>query len=149
MKIILLQDVKDAGKKYDIKEVADGYARNFLFPNKLAEPATPSALKKLENLKSKLGKEELELKKRLEEIVRKIGDTTLEFSLKTDGKGGIFGSVTKEMILKALREHGLVTKERVDVTLDHPIKELGDHKVKVDLKKGIAVELKIRIQPQS
>ncbi len=148
MKVILLEDIKGIGNKYDVKDVSDGYARNFLLPKKLVKPATPQALKELEQLKSKLEKEDIEFKKHLSELARKISESFLEFRLKTDERGSIFGSVTKEMILRAMREHGWLGKERVDVFLEHPIKEFGEHKVSVDLKKGIKAELKIIVQPQ-
>lgn len=148
MKIILLQDVRGVGIKHDVKDVADGYARNFLFPNKLAEPATPAALKKLEGLKAEMDKDEKELIKKLQEAARKINETALEFQLKTGEDGSVFGSITKEQILKAVRDAGFVTKERVDVELDQPIKKLGEHKVAVDLKKGIKAELKIIVRQE-
>lgn len=146
MKIILLADVRNIGHKNEVKDVADGYARNFLFPNQLAEPATPGALKKLEAMKATHDKEEKELVARLEEIKRKLEDTKIEFELKADGKGNAFGAVNKESILKALREHDFITKERVEIDLKYPIKEFGEHEVKVDLKKGIQAELKILVK---
>jgi len=148
MKVILLEDIKNLGKKYDVKEVSIGYAKNYLFPNKLAKPATPEAVSQIENLKQKSKEKELELINHLKEIARIINERTIEFTLKTDKTGAIFGSVNKEMILKALREHKLITKERVDVLLDHPLKSLGEHKVKIDLKKGITAELKIIIKSE-
>ncbi|MEK7507653.1 MAG: 50S ribosomal protein L9 [Patescibacteria group bacterium] len=148
MKIILLQDIRGVGKKNEVKDVSDGYARNFLFQNNLAKAATPINIKQLETLKSKLNEKEIELKKHLEELARKIKDISLEFTLKTDEAGSVFGSVTKEMILKSLRENHIVTKERVDITLAHPLKAFGEHKMPVDLKKGITAELKVIILPQ-
>lgn len=148
MKVILLEDIKGIGNKYDVKDVSDGYARNFLLPKKMVKPATPQALKELEQLKAQMGKEDAEFKKHLSELARKISDSYLEFQLKTDEKGSVFGSITKEMILRAMREHGWLGKERIDISLEHPIKEFGEHKVSVDLKKGIKAELKIIVQPQ-
>ena len=148
MKVILSEDVRSLGKKHDVKDVSDGYARNFLFPNKLAEPATLGALKKLEVTKATMDKNEEELKKRLEEIVRKISETALEFTLKTGADGAVFGSVTKEQILKAMRDARFITKERISIELARPIKELGEHKVAVDLKNGIKTELKILVRPE-
>src|SRR5579872_4729452 len=107
MQIILLEDVRGVGLKHDIKEVRDGYARNFLFPNKLAERATPSSLKKLEEMKATHDAKEIELKKHLEEIARRITDMRIQFELKRGKDGSIFGSVNKEAVLKALREHKL------------------------------------------
>ena len=148
MKVILTEDIKDLGHKYDVKDVADGYARNFLFPNKLARSATREAVKELEILRSKISKDEADIKKHLEVLARKISGTKLEFTLKSDESGSVFGSVNKESILKALRENGLVTKERVDLKIDHPFKEIGSHKITVDLKKGITAELEIIIRTQ-
>ena len=138
MKVILLEDVRNVGRKFEVKEVSDGYARNFLFVNGLAESATPGALKKLEAQKVEHEKADHELHTRLTEIARKITDTKLEFELAADKTGALFGSVNKESILKALREHGLITKERVDIDLKYPIKEAGEYKVPIDLKKGVS-----------
>jgi large subunit ribosomal protein L9 len=149
MRVILLEDVKNLGKKYEIKEVSDGYARNYLFPNKLARPATPTFIAEIENLKRKNQEKEEALIKHLNELARKINESRIEFYLKTDKTGKIFGSVNKEMILKALREHKLITKERISVLLNGPIKQLGEYKVEIDLKKGIKAQLKIVILPES
>lgn len=146
MKIILIDDVRSLGKRYEIKEVNDGYARNFLFPNKLAEPATPGALKKIEALKAEHEKEDRELRAHLEGIARKIAETKIEFELKADKSGAMFGSVNKESILKALREHHFITKERVDIDLKYPIKEFGEHTVTVDLRKGVTALLGVIVK---
>jgi large subunit ribosomal protein L9 len=145
MKIIFLDDVRNVAKKFDVKDVSDGYARNFLFPNKLAEPATPGAMKKLDALKAEHDKNEADLLARLHEVAKKINGTKVEFFVKTDKSGAVFGSVTKESILKALREHELVRTERIDIDLKYPLKELGEYAVPVDLKKGVAATLKVVI----
>jgi large subunit ribosomal protein L9 len=149
MKIILLQDIKGVGKKYDAKDVADGYARNFLLPNKLAEIATPSSLKELEIRKSEMNKNEQESKKHTEELLRQMKERTLEFFLKTDEAGSIFGSVNKDAILKALRDAGLVTKERVEIELTHPLKEFGEHKIGIRFRNGMSGDIKVIIRPQT
>ncbi len=146
MRVILLEDVRKVGKKHEVKEVSGGYARNFLFPNRLAEPATPGALKKLAALIAERERGGAELRARLEEIARKLAETTLAFELKADATGALFGSVNKESILKALREHGLVTKERVEMELDHPIKEPGEYVVPIDLKKGVTAKLRVSVK---
>lgn len=146
MKVILLEDIRSVGKKFEVKEVSDGYARNFLFVNKLAESATPDALKKLEARKAEHEKEDRALRMRLEEIARTLNGTKLEFELAADNTGALFGSVNKESILKALREHGFITKERVDLDLKYPIKTAGEHVVPIDLKKGITATLTIVVK---
>ena len=148
MKVILLEDVKKIGKRFDVKEVSDGYARNFLFPNGLADAATPSALKELEKKKAEMEKEDHELIKRLEEISRLIKDRALEFPVKAGENGEVFGSVNKEMILRGLRDSGLLRSERAEIKLERPLKELGVHNVEVDLKKGINAILKVRLLEQ-
>ena len=146
MKIILLEDVRSVGKKFDVKEVADGYARNFLFVNHLAEPATPSALKKIQEIKAGHEKEDKEMRMHLEGIARKLTDTKLEFSLAADESGKLFGSINKESILKALRDHGFVTTERPTIDLKYPIKDIGEHTVNVGLKKGVTAKLVIVVK---
>ncbi len=146
MKIIFLEDVRNVGHRYEAKDVADGYARNFLFPNKLAEPATPSALKKIEAMRAAHEKDEKELLARLHRIAQKLNEIKLEFEVKTDKTGAVFGSINKDSILKALREHDFLGKERVDIELKYPIKELGEHTVEVDLKKGVTATLKIIVK---
>lgn len=146
MKIILLEDVRGVGKKYEVKEVRDGYVRNFLFPNKLANPATPANLKNLEQLKAHLKREENKIKRHLEALANQINERSLVFPVKTNSAGGVFGSVTKEMILKGLRDNQFITKERIDIKLDHPLKELGGHLVEIYLKKGIKANLRVIIE---
>ncbi|HUC01806.1 MAG TPA: 50S ribosomal protein L9 [Candidatus Paceibacterota bacterium] len=143
MKVIFLSDVRNVGKKYEIKEVSDGYARNFLLPNKFAEAATADAVKKVEFAKAAHEKEDKELMAHLEGIARRINETKIQFDIKTDKTGAVFGSVNKETILKALREHKLIGAERIDIDLKYPIKELGEHSVPIDLKKGVTAKLGI------
>ena len=148
MKVILLDDVQGLGKRYEVKDVSDGHARHYLLPRKLAKLATAAELRRLEEMKKNAEKEEGELKKRFQELARRLNERYVEFQLKTDKHGSVFGSITKEMILKAMREHGLLGKERAEIQLDRPIKSLGDHIVAVDLKKGISAKLKIIVRSQ-
>lgn len=148
MKIILLQDVRGLGKKHEIKEVAGGYGRNFLIAKGLAKAATQETEKSVEAMKAKAEKEQSDLLKRLRELARLIDEHHIEFRLRTDEKGTVYGSVTKEMILKAMREHEWLRKERVEIELAHPLKEIGDYAVAVDLKKGIRATLKVAVRPQ-
>ncbi|MFH1246563.1 MAG: 50S ribosomal protein L9 [Candidatus Liptonbacteria bacterium] len=148
MKVILKKDVRGVGKKNEIKEVADGYGRNFLVARGLAEAATPPAMKKLSVMKAKMDKEEHEEMKRLQGLKRILESRFIEFKLKSDEHGTVFGSVTKEMILSAMREHNWVTKERVEIALEHPMKQIGDYVVVVDLKKGLSAKLKVLVRAE-
>src|SRR3990167_742911 len=106
MKIILLEDVKKIGKKFDVKDVSDGYAKNFLFPKGLAEVATPSALKELEKKKTEMEKEDRELMKHLDEVARKINERSLEFPVKTGRKRQNFRPRQKKNDIKGMERHG-------------------------------------------
>jgi len=145
MQVIFLSDVRNVAKKYEIKDVSDGYARNFLFPNKLAETATPTAIKKLDSMKAEHDKADKEARALLESIARKINETKIQFELKADKSGAVFGSVNKETILKAMREHKLIGAERIDIDLKYPIKELGEFSVPIDLKKGVMAKLGVLV----
>jgi large subunit ribosomal protein L9 len=149
MKVILTKDLPGKGKKYDVKEISDGYARNFLFARGFAEPATPAALHKLEALRAAREKEDRELEKRVEELRRTLRERTLEFTVKTDEAGSVFGSVKKDDILRALREQKLVGSERVEVELSHSLKTVGEHTVKLRFPRGgETVEFKVVIRPE-
>ncbi len=141
MKVILSDDVRNVGRRGDVKEVNDGYARNFLFPNKLAEMATAGALKKVEAMKADRDRHDSEIVKHLQSIAHKISEMKIRFQLKMGPDGSVFGSINKDAILKALREHNVVTKERIDVILDRPLKALGEYTVPLDLKKGVTTQL--------
>jgi large subunit ribosomal protein L9 len=148
MKVILLEDVKGQGHKNQLKDVSDGYARNFLFPRKLAVAATPAMIRSLETKRAESEHESEETVKRLETLARELSTRTIEFKLKTDDKGSVFGSVKHDMIEKAIREHHLTTKDRVEAVLEHPLKELGDHDVLLRFAKGITAKIKVRINPE-
>jgi large subunit ribosomal protein L9 len=146
MRVIFLQDVRGVGKKFEIKEVKDGYARNFLFPNKLAEQATSAAEKKIEAMRATHTETEEALLKRLREIARQLSGVKLLLEVDADDQGSIFGSVNKDVVLAALRDEGIVTSERVEVLMEHPIKKTGEYTLPVDLKKGIKASLKITVK---
>lgn len=144
MKIILLENVKNLGKAGDIKEVSDGYARNFLMPQKLAELATPEALKKAEKLKEQgiqKEKEGLEKKQELAAVIS--GKEIIIKSKEKDGK--LFGSVGKKEIIKELKNQGIEIKEE-SIVLDAPIKEIGEKNVLIELDHGTEAIIKVIIE---
>lgn len=133
MKIILLKDIPKVGKKYDIKNVSDGYALNLLIPRGLAQPATPDMIRKVEETKSKdLADKQIQnelLLKNLE-VIKK---TEISFKEKANDKGHLFAGITKEAIAKELEK---VTRFNLDVEsikLEKPIKETGQHKVEIEV----------------
>lgn len=144
MKVILLKDVRDLGKKNDVKNVSDGYGKNFLIAKGLAKLATDSGLKDVAVKHIYEEKDEDHLR----QLTRTISEKVLEFYLKTDKHGSIFGSVNKDEILTGLRSANLITNDRIEIKIPKPIKELGDHEVEFSLRKGISGKLKIRLHPQ-
>ncbi len=149
MKIILLKDIPGKGKKNDVKEISDGYARNFLFPRGLAKLVTPQTLKELEMLQAAKEKEGKELVKHLDAMRRVLAERAIELTLKTDDAGSVFGSVTKEDILSALRDAKLLGKERAEVVLEHPLKSFGEHMVKLRFPRGTdMLEVKVVVKPE-
>lgn len=142
MRVILLKDVEKIGKKYEVKEVADGFARNFLIPKGLAKKATLKALKWLEV------KKEMELKK-TEEDLRKVQEEAsaidgyeLVIPVKIGEKGQLFASVNNEKIFEKLKEAGFRIKES-QIELKNSIKELGEYPIKIKFDHNL--EAKIRV----
>ena len=142
MRIILLQNVEKLGKKYDIKEVADGYARNFLIPKGLAKPATKENLKWLETQKEiEVKKAEEELKK-VEAVATNIDGQEIIIPVKIGEEGQLFESITSQKIYEKLKELGFeIKKSQIDLT--EPIKELGEYPVKIKFEHNLEAEIKI------
>lgn len=135
MKVILL-------KEKTVRDVADGYARNFLIPRGLAVPATPSAIKGLEKQRQKEAAERNQLLQKFAEAVKKI--ETLEFrsELKTSKDGRLYGSVTTQKIAAFLAEQG-IDVEKSQIELNQPIKTPGEHSVKIKFAPSIGANLRV------
>jgi len=142
MKVILLQDVEKLGKKGEVKEVANGYARNFLIPNKLVVLATEPELKKLEEQK------EIETQKAEEEllyfqgIASQVDGLEIEIAVKVGEEGKLFGAVTASQIAEKLKEKGFGI-EKEQVKLEAPIKELGEYEAVVEFPHNLETKIKI------
>ncbi len=141
MKIILLNDINSLGKKGDIKEVADGYARNFLLPQKLAEVATELAVKKIETIKKKItegNKKDLE---KNEKLASELDGREVLIKAK-EKNGKIFGSIGAKEIAKELKKQKLEVGEKA-IMLNEPIKDIGEKEVLVQLDHGIEANIKV------
>lgn len=149
MKVILLQDIKGLGRKFDIKNVADGYARNFLIPRGLVKIATEQNIKETEIRKNRIEKEAEEIKNKLESMAKNSANQEFIFSVKTGEKGEIFGSVNKEDIKNRLFENYEDLKKcgDIEVELKKPLKIIGEHLIEVSFGKGIKNKIKIKILP--
>ena len=133
MKVILQQDVKGQGKKGQMVEVSEGYARNFLLPKKLAIAATADAINTM-NLKEKARKaEEARLKAEAEEIAKKLKDCKVQLTAKAGNGGRLFGAVTTKEISDGLKKQYNIDIPKQKLVLDEPIKAFGTYQVKAKL----------------
>ncbi len=133
MKVILQQDVKGQGKKGQMIEVSEGYARNFLLPKKLAIAATTDAINTM-NLKEKARKaEEARLKAEAEEISKKLKDLTVKLTAKAGNGGRLFGAVTTKEISEGLKKQFAIDIPKQKLVLEEPIKAFGTYQVKAKL----------------
>ena len=142
--ILLLEAIKGLGSEGDTVSVRAGYARNFLFPRKLAIPVNQGNRKQIESLKIAKEKriaEELEASKSLAE---KIGQVSISIAVKTGDNGKMFGSVTSTDILARLEEEG-IQLEKKQLNVAQPIKDLGSHKIQVKLNSEIEATFSLEI----
>lgn len=134
MKVIFLHDVPRVGKKYDVKEISDGYAVNFLLPRKLATMATPKAMENLELMKKGIAIErevqDTLLSKNLEEIKGKI----VTIRAKADEKGHLFAHIHEKQIVKSMKEQQHADISEEFIALEKPIKEIGEHEIPISIK---------------
>lgn len=145
MRVVLLKDVPDLGKKGDIKDVSDGYGRNFLIRNKLVEILTPQVARRLEIEREKEEKTAVALKSQTLALKEKIEKLKLVLKTKIGESGQVFGSITPTKILAELEKNGI--KLEKNQVLSKPIKTLGESKIKIKLPQEIEAELKIIIEP--
>ena len=145
MKVYLLQDVPSLGHKGEIKKVALGFAKNFLFPKQLATLANPSLIKQVELKKEKDNKQEEEKKTEAKKLVEKIKAVTVTIPLKfsTEGKEA-YAAATPTMIVQALNKKGIKISES-QIEFKNPLKEIGDYKVIINLYPEITTELKVTV----
>jgi large subunit ribosomal protein L9 len=142
MRVILLQNIEKIGKKREIKKVADGYARNFLFPKNLAVLATAEELEKNDELKeaeAKQAEEELLL---FQEIAGQIDGLELEIAAKVSEEGNLYGAVNEAQIAEALTAKGFAVKKE-QVKLETPIKELGEYEITVGFPHNLEAKVKL------
>jgi len=144
MKVILIRDVDKLGKKYDVKEVKNGYARNFLIPKGLVKPATEKALKWLEiqkEIEAKKAEEEL---KKFQQSASAIDGQELIIQIKVNDEGLPFEKISSKKISEKLKELGFEIKNS-QIDLLNPIAELGEFPVKIKFSHNLEAEIKVII----
>ena len=144
MKIILLDDVAKVGRRGEVRDVSDGYARNFLIPKKLAMTATSGNLKNLDVIKKNQDAKAARIKTDAEGLKARIEALTYEEKRQAGEEGKLFGSVTSQDIAAFLDQHQLGI-ERRRISLDEPIKTLGEHTVAIRLHADVAAQLRVNV----
>lgn len=148
MKVILQNDVRDLGKVGDIVNVANGYARNYLFPKQLAAPATEKRVKQVEHFQRVAEAKKAKVLAAKKQMIQEISGLTLSFVKAAGDEDKLFGSVTTSEIAEALRAKGFEVDKR-DLILEEPIKVLGQHKLVYRIGEGLQAEIKISVEKEA
>ena len=147
MRVILLKDVAALGRAGEVKDVADGYAQNFLLPRQLAREATTGALKEAQQARSSQQAKKAREHADAATLGTRLDGVTLLFTLKAGEQGKTFGSVTAKDIAEALRTRVKVDVDKTRVHLVEPLKSLGAHKVEVRLAGDVRAHVTVAIEP--
>ena len=144
MKIILRRNVENLGHAGEVREVSDGYGRNFLLPRRLAVQATPAALKERETCKDKLAKALAEADTSAKAVAEKLSTVKLSFTMPASPEGKLFGSVGKADVLKSLKASGFDV-ERSVVRLEAPLKTVGEHALELRLEPEVCAKITVAV----
>ena len=146
MKVILLQDIKGTGKKDQILEISDGYARNYLLPRKLAREATAEALNSIERAKSADKHREDVKRAEAEQQARDLQGKVIQLAVRGGENGKIYGSVTNDQIATALKQQLGVDVDKRKIEVDEPIKNAGQAFVTLKLMAGISTRIIVNVK---
>ncbi|HHX52426.1 MAG TPA: 50S ribosomal protein L9 [Erysipelothrix sp.] len=146
MKVILLADVKNYGKKGEVVNVSDGYARNFLFPRKLAVDANKHTLKKLDQQVAEEKRQDKANKKEAQDLASKLKNMEVIFEVSTGEEGRVFGSVSSKQIVEEFEKQYGIKLDRRKFKDPKPINTLGLNKVEIELYKGVIGQLVVRLK---
>lgn len=145
MKVIFIQDVKGSGKTGEIKEVADGYARNMLLPKGLAVEATAKNMEDLDRKKAAEAKRiELEIAAAKEQVA-KINDKTVTAKAKAGKEGKLFGSITAQNIADLLKEQYSIEVDKKKITIDGEIKTFGTYNAEIKIYTGVSAKIRVQV----
>jgi large subunit ribosomal protein L9 len=144
MKVLLIKDVYNLGRAGEVKKVADGFARNFLLPQKLAVKATVGSIKQIEKITEAAAKKRELINAEMSELAEAINGLALEFTAKVGETGRLFGSITPQMIVDAINEKVNVNIDRHQLETE-PVREIGVHTVKVRLTYDLIPEVQVTV----
>ena len=147
LKVVLLKDIRNVGKRDDIITVSDGYARNFLFPQKLAAEATESMLKEISKKRAAQEAREAEMRAEAEAKAMLLKNKVITLEVKCGDKGRLYGSVTSAEVADALeKQHGIKADKR-KLDIGDPIRETGVREITVWLYSGVTTKMKLNVVP--
>ena len=147
MKVILLEDIENIGGKYEVKEVKDGHARNFLIPKGLAKPATSGNLKWLETQTEKQAEKAQAELEEIQKTVTAVDGQEIEIPVKVGKDDQLYESINEQKIVEELKKNDISIKKD-QVKLKEPIKQLGDFSVKIAFKHNLEAEIKVIVTPE-
>jgi large subunit ribosomal protein L9 len=147
MKVILLADVRGVGEAGAVESVSDGYARNFLFPRKLAIPATEGSLKNLDHHRTIIRRRQAREAGSAQAVGDRLSQITLKLKAKAGEAGKLYGSITHAEVAEALASEHELKIDRRAVIFPYPIRTLGQHEAHVRLHKDIEATLRIEVEP--
>jgi len=147
MKVILLKDIENLGKKYEVREVKDGYARNYLIPKGLVKVANEKNLKWLEKVREKEEKKAEEELKKVQEMASQLDGREIVFRVKLGEKKEFFESINTKKISEKLKEIGFYIKKN-QIDLKEPIKELGEFPVKIKLPHNLEAQIIVVVEEE-
>ena len=145
MKVILLEDVENLGKKWDIKEVADGYARNLLIPKKLVKPATEKEIEEAERMQAAAETKAQKELESVEKLASKLDGYELKLSVSVGEEDQLYAQVSSVQISSALEEEGFKVPVKY-IKIKEPIKELGEFPVTIEFDHGLEVEIQVIVE---
>jgi large subunit ribosomal protein L9 len=148
MEVILLSDVDKVGLRGEVVNVARGYARNFLLPRRLAEPATPAKVAELQKLQTQRSRHEARTVEQAQQIAQNLAGTVLRFEVKAGPTGSLFGSVTPTDITDELWSTKKIRVDRRKIELRDPIKRIGRYQVPIELFQDVRVEVQTEVVPE-
>jgi large subunit ribosomal protein L9 len=148
VKVILRQDVEKVGLRGEVVDVARGYARNYLLPRRLAEPATPARVAELERVEAQRARHEAATFEQAQEVANTLGQAELRFEVKAGPTGVLFGSVTPTDIADELWRTQRVRVDRRRIDLPDPIKRVGRYEIPIEVFTDVSVEVKTLVIPE-
>ncbi len=145
MRVILLEDVENLGRAGDVVEVKDGYARNYLIPRGLVQPATKGALKQIEQIRQAVERRRARERGHAESIAAVLKETVIEFRVRAGSRNRLYGSITTADIAAAIHEKTGIEIDRRSILLERPLRQLGEYIIPLRLAAGVVGEVTVRV----